>query len=116
MCSNVFFFYLPPLTEPPTQFIIPLQEATCQEGQEITFTCEVADDKSPAKWFKDGKKIEPSEKYSMTKDGRKHSLTIKDAQLDDRAEYTIKVKDRESTAPLFVEGNLCFFHILKLVP
>lgn len=100
-------------------FIIPLTEASCQEGQDVTFTCEVSDDKVPARWFKDGVKLEPSKKYVIKKDGRKHSLTIKDAQLEDRAEYTIKLKDeKESTAPLFVEGmfnsrvNVLFYHLL----
>lgn len=73
----------------------------------MTFTCEVSDDKIPARWFKDGVKLEPSDKYVMKKDGRKHSLVIKNAQLEDRAEYTIKLKDdMQSTAPLFVEGTI----------
>lgn len=98
--------FISPLTEPPTQFIIPLNEATCQEGEDVTFTCEVTDEKIPARWFKDSEKLQPSDKHVMKKDGRVHTLTIKDAQLEDRAEYTIELKDRKSSAPLFVEGNL----------
>ncbi|WAR10976.1 TITIN-like protein, partial [Mya arenaria] len=92
--------------EPPSQFIIPLNEASCQEGEEVTFTCEISEDKIPARWFKDGDKLEPSEKYVMKQDGRRHSLTVKNTTLDDRAEYTVKLKDgKESTAPLFVEES-----------
>ena len=93
------------LIEPPTQFVIPLHEETCQEGQDVVFTCEVSDAKVPAKWLKDGEKIAPSDKYIMKKDGRKHSLTIKNATIDDRSEYTIQMNDKDSTAPLFVEGK-----------
>lgn len=97
-------FVLDTFAEPPTQFIIPLNEATCQEGDDVTFTCEITDDKIPARWFKDNEKLEPSDKYIMKKDGRKHSLTIKNATIEDRAEYTINLKDGKSSAPLFVEG------------
>jgi len=94
------------LAEPPTQFIIPLKEETAEEGKDVTFVCEVADEKIPAKWLKDGEKLTPSDKYVIQKDGRRHSLTIKSATPDDRAEYTIVAKDGEvSKAPLFVEGR-----------
>jgi len=54
----------------------------------------------------------------MKKDGRRHSLTVKNTTLEDRAEYTIKLKDeKESSAPLFVQGGgpniTCALHHLK---
>lgn len=58
----------------------------------------------PAKWMKDGIEVIPSDKVVIEAKGKVHKLTLKDTTLDDRAEYTICVKDRTSTAPLFVEG------------
>ena len=86
--------------------MIPLEEASCQEGEDVTFICQVSDEKAPVTWLKDGSKLEPSDKYVVKQDGTKHSLLIKNATLDDRAVYAVKVKDKESDAPLFVEGLL----------
>lgn len=91
--------------EKPLEFITPLQEATCNEGDTVTFTCEVSQDKVKPTWTKDGKKLVPSEDVIIESVGKVHKLTLKNATLDDRAEYTISVKDKESTAPLFVEES-----------
>lgn len=96
-------------TEKPLEFITPLLEATCNEGDTVTFTCEVSQDKVKPTWTKDGKKLVPSEDVIIESVGKVHKLTLKNATLDDRAEYTISVKDKESTAPLFVEGDYYVF-------
>ena len=75
------------------------------EGEDVTFLCQVSDDKAPVTWTKDGTKLEPSDKYIMKKDGRKHTLLVKNATLDDRAVYAVELKDKKSEAPLFVEGK-----------
>lgn len=71
----------------------------------MTFTCEVSQDQVKATWMKDGKELVPSEDVDIQAVGKVHKLTLKNATLDDRAEYTICVKDKKSTAPLFVEGQ-----------
>lgn len=71
----------------------------------MTFTCEVSQDQVKATWKKDGKELVPSADVVVETAGKVHKLTLKNATLDDRAEYTISVKDKESTAPLFVEGE-----------
>ena len=89
-----------------------MEEATCEEGEDVTFICQVSDEAAPVTWFKDGSKLEPSDKYIMKQDGTKHTLLIKNATLDDRAAYAVKVKDKESEAPLFVEGLLMISFVL----
>lgn len=74
----------------------------------MTFTCEVSQDQVKATWKKDGKELVPSADVVVETAGKVHKLTLKNATLDDRAEYTISVKDKESTAPLFVEGEYSF--------
>jgi hypothetical protein len=93
------------MTEAPVQFIIPLEEATVPEGQSVTFTCETTEELAPAKWYKDGKEIVPSDHMKIESKGKVHKLIIPKADIDDRAEYTVKIKDKVSKAPLFVEGN-----------
>ena len=104
--SEVIYKAFPPttITEGPTQFIIPLEEANVPEGQDVTFLCQVSDDKAPVTWTKDGTKLEPSDKYIIKQDGPKHTLLVKNATLDDRAVYAVELKDKKSEAPLIVEG------------
>lgn len=71
----------------------------------MTFLCEVSKEDVPAKWYCDGKEIVPSDRVEITVKGKVHELTIKDTVLDDRAEYSINLEDKSSTAPLFVEGK-----------
>ena len=93
------------ISEGPTQFVIPLEEVNVPEGEDVTFLCQVSDDKAPVTWTKDGTKLEPSDKYILKKDGPKHTLLVKNATLDDRAVYAVELKDKKSEAPLFVEGK-----------
>lgn len=92
------------ILEAPVQFIIPLEEATVLEGESVTFTCETTDEMAPAKWYKDGKEIVPSDHMQTESKGKVHKLIIPKADIDDRAEYTVQVRDKTSKAPLFVEG------------
>lgn len=98
-------FYIHLLLAAPLQFLIPLEEATVPEGQSVTFSCETSDDLAPATWYKDGKEIVPSDHMIIESKGKVHKLIIPKANIDDRAEYTVKVKDKTSKAPLFVEGK-----------
>ena len=102
-------------SEKPLQFLIPLEEQTCSEGEIVTFICDVSRDNQIARWFRDGKEVVPSDKYETTVDGKTHTLTINDATLDDRAEYTVKVGDLESTGPLFVDGKIFVYRTLCFI-
>ncbi|GFO38541.1 titin, partial [Plakobranchus ocellatus] len=91
------------LEEAPLEFTIPLTEQTCKEGETVTFKCEVTESDLPATWFKDGQELTLSDQVIATVDGKTHTLTIKDAPLDAAAEYTVKIKDKESKARLNVQ-------------
>jgi len=48
-----------------------------------------------------------SNRFEFTEEDGKQTLTIKDLKLDDAAEYSCKIGDRETSAKLQVdEGNI----------
>ncbi|KAH9498303.1 hypothetical protein Btru_006488 [Bulinus truncatus] len=89
--------------EAPLEFTIPLSEQTCKEGETVTFTCEVSEANLPATWFKNGKELLLSDLVIASVDNKTHTLTLKNTPLDAAAEYTIRIKDKESSARLNVE-------------
>ena len=95
----------PSTTEAPLEFTIPLSEQICKEGETVTFFCEVTESSVPAKWFKNGVELQPSEAVSIEMEGKVHRLVLKEAQLDDTAEYTVVIKDKSSSAKLTVQGE-----------
>ena len=85
---------------------MPLKPQTCKEGETVTFTCEVTQDGVPATWFKDGVEIAPSDLVVASVDGKVHTLTLRNTSPDQAAQYTVKMKGKESSAPLTVQGLL----------
>ncbi|XP_070570382.1 muscle M-line assembly protein unc-89-like [Ptychodera flava] len=77
-----------------------LEDQSATAEQDVVFECEVSDETAEAKWFKDGVEIKPSDKYEIKVDGRRRSLTIRDIQPDDEADYTCKVEEEKTTAEL----------------
>ena len=55
----------------------------------------------------DQKEIKPDERHELKTDGACQILTIRDVQLGEEAEYTVRVgpKGPSTTAPLWVEGT-----------
>ena len=93
------------MTEAPLEFTVPLKPQTCKEGETVTFKCEVTEANLPATWLINGQEVTLSDVVVAEVDGKMHTLTLKDAPRDASAEYTIKIKDQESSAPLVVEGG-----------
>lgn len=57
-----------------------------------------------ASWQKNGKALPVDNRIKVTADKDTHRLTITSAMVEDKAEYTVKVADKSSTAKVFVEG------------
>ena len=92
--------------EEKTIFTKPLTEQTVVEKQTATFECEVSKPKKVVKWYRNGKEISKTDKrYEIIVNGCKHMLKVKNCALEDTdAEFTAKVEDAETSAPLKVEG------------
>ncbi len=94
-------------------FLTPLKDITIPEGETAVFECEVSNPKEPVTWFRNGKKILKSDKRAVfTVDGSIHRLTIKDAKVDDTAEFSATFGKETTTAKLTVEKPKGLFTLL----
>ena len=93
-------------TEESLEIIVPLKEQETTEGVTVTLTCKVNKPNVTATWYKEGVPVTSSDRCVLKVDGDTHTLTLPEADLEDEAEYTIKLGDKSSTALLLVEG-LC---------
>ena len=77
-----------------------------KEFETATFQCEVSKANLKVKWLKNGEELKASERIDFSSTDKKHSLTIRNAELADQSEYTIIVEEGvESKAKLTVEGK-----------
>ncbi|ELT96014.1 hypothetical protein CAPTEDRAFT_69667, partial [Capitella teleta] len=86
------------------EFMKPLTDVEVKESETATLECEISKSDMPATWLKSGHAITAGDKTEIIVDGTFHRLIIKDAKMDDQAEYTIQVADKTSQASVFVEG------------
>ena len=93
-----------------------MEDQVRPENNQATFTCEVNKDDEEVTWLHDLDKLPVNErKYSVSKEGRKHSLTVHDLQPKDAGKYTARVKApdgkvKDTTAALEVTGWSCTMH------
>ena len=56
-------------------------------------------------WLRDGKPIEPSDKYVMVKRGRERRLSVINTEFPDEANYSCVIGDQKTSAELLVDGK-----------
>ena len=94
-------------TEEPVRIIVPLEEQNITEGQPVMLECQLSKPDRTATWLKDGEEITSDKHVELSVDGVFQRLVIHNSVLDDEAEYTVRIGDESSSAPLWVEGVLC---------
>lgn len=87
-----------------------LNNVKCMEKEEIKFECRFNKEVKPEEiaWFKDGVKLADNDedgRVSITSEGDKQYLTIKNACLDDAATYEVRCKGVKSAASAKVKGT-----------
>ena len=91
------------------EFVKPLEDVEIKEKDVIEIDVELSTDEvSNVKWYKDGDVIDPTDdtKYEIKRQGRKHSLVIKNATVHHEGEYTAAVGEQECSCELTVVGKL----------
>ena len=97
-----------PLPEVPVSFTVPLQDVvTATEGDTATLECDVSAPGLPDTWYKDDFEIlhKDDDKYDVTVDDTKHTLTIHDVEPQDQGDYPVEVAGERSASVLLVEGT-----------
>lgn len=79
-----------------------------KEQQEVVFNCEVNTEGAKAKWFRNEEAIFDSSKYIILQKDLVYTLRIRDARLDDQANYSVSLTNHrgenvKSAANLIVE-------------
>jgi len=93
--------------EPKVQFEAKLPETTTAAvGQEVQITVQLTAETEAVQWLKDGKPLEEtSENYTVKKEGRKQSVVIKAANIEDVAEYTCVAENVKTKTELELKGS-----------
>ncbi|CAM4567004.1 unnamed protein product [Lepidochelys olivacea] len=82
----------------PIKFLSNLKNVRVKEKGKACLECELTSKDVTLKWMKDGRVIERSDKYSMTREGKRAELIIDDAELSDSGEYTVvAMQDNDPT-------------------
>jgi hypothetical protein len=86
-------------------FVKELQRISISEGSTAVFRCELNVAQESVVWYKNGDRIDKTEKYDIAAEGVQHSLTIHDVIPEDQARYSARTGSGiETSAQLFVEG------------
>ncbi|XP_071942196.1 twitchin-like isoform X2 [Antedon mediterranea] len=85
------------------KFAAPMKQVEGFAGKDAVFEAEVTDKDVDVLWAKDGKAIQPSDKYEMIQEGKMRKLIVHDLKADDEGEYLCGMdEDTLTTAPLTV--------------
>lgn len=79
------------------------------EGESCSFECVLSHENTgdPAVWTVGGKTVGDSGHFQATCQGRKYTLTVRDAALSDAGEVVFSVQGLTSKASLIIRGGYC---------
>nr|XP_014350246.1 PREDICTED: obscurin isoform X18 [Latimeria chalumnae] len=97
----------------PVKFKQELQDQEAEEGRTVMLHCEVTKPGTPVEWRKGGVVLKPSDKYEMRSEGTVAKLLIHDLEPEDCGEYVCDIRHQQSTASLYVKGEIKIVSGLK---
>ncbi|XP_064634017.1 twitchin-like isoform X9 [Lineus longissimus] len=90
--------------EPDVKFLEKLHDIKSTEKQPVRLECKAKNPhKHPTTWFKNGQKLESSDRMKITEENGKEVLVIDELSLDDEGKYTCQIGDKQSVCELTVE-------------
>ena len=90
------------LLELPNQFLTPLEDVTITEGEIGRFVCETSKPGKPT-WKKNGRELKETDRIKIDSLITRHTLTIKESEIEDDATYSCEIKDQSTLAKLRVK-------------
>ena len=93
-----------------------MEDKNIMEKEPISFSVELSKPDVKVSWLKDGLKVSASEDFDIKMDGCIHTLTKKEASLEDAGKYMLVFEDKKTDANLGVTGifrtifphNICY--------
>lgn len=75
-------------------------------AQKATLSCEVADNRTEVKWYKDGKLVTPSKAVHADSKGKTRQLVVESAEKKDAGEYICEAGADKLAFKLQVAGTI----------
>ena len=85
------------------------KEVKAALSENATLSCEVAQEKTEVKWYKDGKLITSSKKFKVESEGKSRRLVVGEVEKKDAGEYTCEAAGQKLTFRIHVTGGRRFF-------
>uniref|UniRef100_A0A8C5NQR2 Obscurin n=1 Tax=Junco hyemalis TaxID=40217 RepID=A0A8C5NQR2_JUNHY len=80
------------------------KEVKAAVSENATLSCEVAQEKTEVKWYKDGKLISSSKKFKVESEGKSRRLVVGEVEKKDAGEYTCEAAGQKLTFKIDVTG------------
>lgn len=84
------------------------REVQATVSQKATLSCEVVDNKTEVKWYKDGKQLTPSRAVHVDSKGKIRQLVIDSVEKKDAGEYICEAGADKLAFRVQVTGMVCF--------
>lgn len=84
------------------------REVQATISQKATLSCEVVDNKTEVKWYKDGKQLTPSRAVHVDSKGKIRQLVIDSIEKKDAGEYVCEAGADKLAFRVQVTGMMCF--------
>uniref|UniRef100_A0A8C9UAX4 Obscurin n=1 Tax=Serinus canaria TaxID=9135 RepID=A0A8C9UAX4_SERCA len=81
------------------------KEVKAALSENATLSCEVAQEKTEVKWYKDGKLITCSKKFKVESEGKSRRLVVGEVEKKDAGEYTCEAAGQKLTFRINVTGR-----------
>lgn len=94
-------------TEPPVKILNANDDTDerCLSGEELALSCELSRANVTVRWYKDGEKVQESERLRLESDGRHRKLVILQTQPGDSGEYVCDAGDDSIFYNVMVTGK-----------
>lgn len=105
-----FFLGARPQIQPKSAFLnveSVKREVQVAVSQKATLSCEVADNKTEVKWYKDGKPLTPSRAVHTDSKGKIRQLVVESAEKKDAGEYICEAGADKLAFKVQVTGMTC---------
>uniref|UniRef100_A0A8C3GJB9 Ig-like domain-containing protein n=1 Tax=Cairina moschata TaxID=8855 RepID=A0A8C3GJB9_CAIMO len=77
--------------------------------ENATLSCEVAQEKTDVKWYKEGKLITSSKKFKVESEGKSRRLVVNQLEKKDAGEYTCEAAGQKLNFKIHVTGERRYF-------
>ncbi|XP_053913945.1 obscurin isoform X12 [Cuculus canorus] len=82
------------------------KEVKAALSENATLSCEVAQEKTDVKWYKDGKLITSSKKFKVESEGKSRRLVVGQVEKKDAGEYTCEAAGQKLTFKLDITDDM----------